>query len=61
MLMTMHVYTALLTLRVNALYRSVRWFTPLLWTAFVLFQGLRTAMLVYGGAELLCDVISQKE
>ena len=53
--------TALLTLRVAALYRTVRWFTPLLWTTFVLFQGLRAAMMVYGGTELFCEVTSEKQ
>ncbi len=32
----------------------------MLWTTFVLLQGLRTAMLIYGGAELFCEVISQQ-
>jgi len=44
--------TALLTLRVTALYRGVRWFTPLLWVTFVLFQGLRTSMMLFATVSL---------
>ena len=49
-------FTALLTLRVTALYRSVRWFAPVIWVAFALFQGLRTAMMLYSGAILFGEV-----
>ena len=38
----------LLTLRVVALYRSVRWATRLLWIAFAIFQGLRSGIILYG-------------
>jgi len=44
--------TALLTLRATALYRHVRWFTPLLWIAFVLFQGLRSSTMLFASASL---------
>ena len=52
-------FTALLTLRVTALYRRVRWSAPLLWIAFVLFQGLRVSMQTLGTVALFGKVASQ--
>ena len=43
-------FTALLTLRVTALYRKVRWAVWFLWLAFALFQGLRAITFLFGAA-----------
>ena len=43
-------FTALLTLRVIALYRNVRWAAWFLWLAFALFQGLRAVTFLFGAA-----------
>jgi len=47
-------------MRVTALYRSVRWFIPLLWSAFVLFEGLRTGVMIWLAIGLSCEVTSQQ-
>ena len=49
-------FTVLLTLRVTALYRNVRWGVWLLWLAFAIFQGIRVAILLFGEATLYSDV-----
>ena len=51
-------FTVLLTLRVAALYRTVRWAVWLIWLAFALFQGMRVAVLLFGEATLYSEVSS---
>ncbi|SRR5258706_10300285 len=42
------MFTVLLTLRVTALYGSVRWVVWLLWLGFAGFHGLRIVVLLFG-------------
>ncbi|SRR5258706_14412221 len=42
------MFTVLLTLRVTALYRNVRWAVWLLWLGFALFHGLQAVVLLFG-------------
>ena len=42
------MFTVLLTLRVTALYGSVRWIVWLLWLGFAAFHGLRMVVLLFG-------------
>ena len=46
----------LLVIRVAALYRGVRWVLRLLWLAFALFQGFRSAILLFGAATLFSEL-----
>ena len=45
-------FTALLTLRVVALYRNVRWLVGLVWVSFVIFQGLSVTVYIRCGIAL---------
>ena len=49
-------FTVLLTLRVTALYRNMRWAVWLLWLAFAIFQGMRVAVLVFGQVVVYSEV-----
>jgi hypothetical protein len=49
-------FTALLTLRVAALYHGVRWVMWLMWIAFVLFQGMRLGIILYGDIVILGEL-----
>ena len=50
----------MLTLRVRALYRNVRWAVWLLWLAFALFHGLRLLTLLWGEAAYYREVSSSQ-
>ena len=46
----------MLTLRVRALYRNVRWAVWLLWITFALFHGLRLFTILFGEAAVYREV-----
>ena len=50
------MFIVLLTLRVRALYRNVRWVLWVVWIAFALFQALRWATILYGQALVYGEV-----
>jgi hypothetical protein len=46
----------LFCLRVQALYNGVKWVTALVWTCFVLVQGMRSAATIYASVEVFGEV-----
>jgi hypothetical protein len=46
----------LFTLRVEALFRGVRWFKWLLWITFTIFQGMRSGILLFGDAVIYSEL-----